>query len=1109
MNINTPFAEYHQTSKNNLIQNFYIIGLSLNEFFKVDPKEKSGEFADIFKENIEDIPKLTPKIITKFPDIKNSLNKIPDEIVIDHCFPNGILKVFQKPKVDNPKTFFQFELDNIPQIYQNDEQKIYSKIYFTCLEIGESISDYFQYKKEIINLIFKYKSIEIKNFDKNIPEGIDINKKFSNFMIPKVICFASVLPFYNELSLLLKSIYDYYLSKSDFSTLPLEKIIEKIIIETPIPLKIGNELSIIFKTSNYKEKITFPLLNINEVNIKYSNNMSLVDIFKNFSLEEIIRIFKYIIYEIPLLFFCENKSILSLLINTFLSVLSPFKYVFPHISMLPKKIYGLINSEQKFIFGINENYNENFFKNNNIELDKTIVIININVLDQSKKNAKVNIEEKIFDINNYDKLIIERKGLLNRYEDTILINGNITHIINVDIPNVYKKILSEGISKYISFMKKKNFFTKKDSIPKDFTFKIQNTFYKFFVNVMYGYTEFLHKSSNFYSKPRNIGEKMYFRREHNFLKEVFNSEEFISKVPKDCQPFYVIFFKTKLFENFFYERIYSNNILEQIALRQFDQLIFLKKHNEFRKKKENKNYYENFKKDVFDKIKAEKKEEISIFEDNTFSNKEILSLVTDEEKNTDILLNYGQLIKVKSSNYINQKEKNNKDNYSKLVDINYCIFPRLLFECLDKKSTNLIFLKDDYINSFKTICTTKKQELEKIRPYLLHEKLLDKINYSNNSNTNYIIYHSIYIQYIWSILISCCLWYCENDERNYRLDKLFEVINKIEHFEEYVLDILFYNIYNYGDKFHLIKMYMLYIKIKGNISYYFLSLLCNKIKEKENDEVNIDNMIEEEQNDLILSKRYLIKLSNEFSQKRKSKLMRQSFISEDNEEIIFLTEQKCIKCYKTGKIDFVELINNKNNLNEKIYKYKCPFCQNENQDINIKYQILIFNYKKKEAFITETGEFLLLTPYRLYEDLKNYLIEENNLLLEIKNILDIKEKINLINILFYFNVINYSFDFLLPYVPRLNSSMKLFFENTKSQQNKILEKKVNEPIRITYQDETSFVYRKFNTITPLFNVKKKSSIFGLAWGGFPWSNTKYVETELSFTIKNSKKKGKK
>ena len=120
-------------------------------------------------------------------------------------------------------------------------------------------------------------------------------------MIPKVLCFASVLPFYNELSLLLKSIYDYYLSKKDFSSLPLEKIIEKIIIKTQIPLKIGTELSINFKTSNYKEKIIFPLCNINEINIKYYNNMSLVDIFKYFTSDDIIRIFKYIIYEIPLL----------------------------------------------------------------------------------------------------------------------------------------------------------------------------------------------------------------------------------------------------------------------------------------------------------------------------------------------------------------------------------------------------------------------------------------------------------------------------------------------------------------------------------------------------------------------------------------------------------------------------------------------------------------------------------------------------------------------------------------------------------------------------------------------------------------------------------------
>ena len=1101
---NTPFSKYHQTSKNNLIQNFYIIGFSSNDFFRLDQKEKTGEFADIFKENLEDIPKLTPKIITKFPNIKNTLNRISDDIVIDHCFPNGNLKIFKKSKADdNPKTLFQFELDNIPQTYQNDEQRIYSKIYFTCLEIGEPISEYFQYKKEIINLLFKYKPIKIINFDKNEPEKIDTIKKFSDFLMPKVLCFASVLPFYNELSLTLKCIYNYYLSKKDFSSLPLEKVIEKIIIETPIPLKKATELSINFKTS-IKEKIIFPLYNINEINIKYSNDMSLVDLFRYFTSDEIIRIFKYIIYEIPLLFFSKNKSILSLFINTFLSVLSPFKYVFPHISLLPNKLYGLINSEQKFIFGINQNYDENFFLKNNIELDKTIVIVSINILDEYKKTAKINIEEKIFDINNSDKLIIKRKGFLRRKEDTILINGNITNVINVDIPNIYKKTLIEGISKYISFMKKKNFFSKKESIPKDFTFKIQNVFYKFFVNIMCGYTEFMLKSPSFYKYPRNIGEKMHFKHENNFLKEVFNCEDFIAKAPKDYQLFYDIFFKTKLFANFFYERIYNSNDIDQLALRQFDQLTFLKKHTEFRKKKENKSYFENFKKDIFDKTKVEKKEEINIVEENTFSNKDIFAFVTDEEKITDILLYYGQLIKVKDSNNIEKNEKN-KDNYSKLIDINYCIFPKLLFEYLDIKSNNLIFLNDNYANNFKALCTAQKQEYEKIRDYAFYEKFFEKISFTINSNKSYIVYNYIYILYIWSILLSCCLWYCQQDEKNYRLDKLFEVINKMENIEEYVLNILFINIYNYGDKYHLIKFYMLYNKMFGSTNYYFLNLLCDKIKEKEINENNTDNIEkEEEQNDLILSKRYLIKLSEEFSQKRKSKLMRQSFISEDNEEIIFMTEQKCAKCNEKRDISPNELINNKNNLNEKKYKYNCPICKTENQDIVIKYQILIFNYKKKEAFITETGEFILLTPFKLYEDLKLYLIEDNNIKLGIKNIFDIKEKINLINILFYFHILNLSFDFLLPYVPKLNSSMKnLFFNNEELQENKILEKKVSEPIRITYKDEVSFVYRKFNTITPQYNLKTKSSFLFFSF------SPKYVESELSFTIKNSKKKGKK
>ena len=59
------------------------------------------------------------------------------------------------------------------------------------------------------------------------------------------------MPFYNELNLILQNIYSYYLSRQDFASAPLEKIIEKIITMTPIPLKLGTAISINFKFSHF------------------------------------------------------------------------------------------------------------------------------------------------------------------------------------------------------------------------------------------------------------------------------------------------------------------------------------------------------------------------------------------------------------------------------------------------------------------------------------------------------------------------------------------------------------------------------------------------------------------------------------------------------------------------------------------------------------------------------------------------------------------------------------------------------------------------------------------------------------------------------------------
>ena len=58
-------------------------------------------------------------------------------------------------------------------------------------------------------------------------------------------------------------------------------------------------------------KIKFPLFNINEVNLRYDNTISFEECFSFFQVDDIIRIYKYILLEIPIIFFCQQKEYLS------------------------------------------------------------------------------------------------------------------------------------------------------------------------------------------------------------------------------------------------------------------------------------------------------------------------------------------------------------------------------------------------------------------------------------------------------------------------------------------------------------------------------------------------------------------------------------------------------------------------------------------------------------------------------------------------------------------------------------------------------------------------------------------------------------------------------
>ena len=72
---------------------------------------------------------------------------------------------------------------------------------------------------------------------------------------------------------------------------------------------------------------------------------------------------------------------------------------------------------------------------------------------------------------------------------------------------------------------------------------------------------------------------------------------------------------------------------------------------------------------------------------------------------------------------------------------------------------------------------------------------------------------------------------------------------------------------------------------------------------------------------------------------------------------------------------------------------------------------------------------------------------------------------NLPYIIFYFSVINLSFDFLLPYLDNDEFSKKGKIDNKQSNENEFV------PIKINYDNDD--VYRRFNDLAPLYTYKRR------------------------------------
>ena len=524
---------------------------TLEEYFLVigiDPKICLKEY--LYNTSINELndyyakEDFKPKILSKFPPINKKYINI-DSSIIDLCFPEGfkLERFYAEPQ----PIVEHFLLDN--SFYSID----YPLKYVTCLKIYENLEKYMALKAEIndklgddyfhntwkMNTGKKSKNDIIKDlgylddtsikckerfksdFNNNLTEG-DIEDNYKNYYFPKILCLVSTQHFFKEQKKILKQIYQYYLEKEP-KKIPLEKKILTILFNIPMPPK--GLLEIEYNLKDDYPKIKIKEEKMNKIQI-LGDELHLL--FSKFSINKIIIILKYILFETKTIVFGTKINELTLFIYGILSLLFPFHYSFQVSSSIPDGAYDVLESISPYILGINKKFKKSFFKENKIDISD----LSLFLIDLDDKSVKIAGENNI-----------------------------------PEFPKNIAKPLHDGLEDLLLVKNKKN-------VAKEVNLSsLRELFFDFFVNLVSDYELYLNKDY-FKNKISNTG-----------IKNLFRVKEFIESHSNNEKAFYKRFTETQMFSDFIYKKMIPKNVNDKLEMLLVDETIIKKNNRKLFKKK--------------------------------------------------------------------------------------------------------------------------------------------------------------------------------------------------------------------------------------------------------------------------------------------------------------------------------------------------------------------------------------------------------------------------------------------------------------------------------------------------------------------------------------------
>ena len=471
------------------------------------------------------LPSMKPEIIMRYP-LKDTPNLDINNLAASICFPTGIKVCY----FENNPTIMK---DYVTPITNQKGERYYMMTYhfFNKMTNSEFTKSYEEnpLKHHLRRFGEAYINLREDELTEKMVNEIQETLKFCEELgfrdyvyIPYCLCLISKYPYINEMEKCLQSIYYLMVNQINDSNIELNKLIMFLIHSIPIPLNRNSKLKFYIPYYNNGIEIACPKLNdINIINV----NISIL--FKWFNIENIITILKLILFEKKLLFVDDNYERISNVIDIFITLIYPFKWIHTYIPIMSEEMINYIETFLPFVNGVHnsllylikklikENACEtvNNSSSNESENDDVFYLIyitenRIGLSSEFKnqfKNVKTYIKENIpgFPQNLEIELIQKLKNVKN---DIILyINSNNNNKLN--FLNKYK---NQDLSKY--------------------DLKLRNIFIEFFVDMLNGFYKYLALLDN------------------NDV--VFNKKLFINEKPLQDQKFYEELIETQIFQQF-------------------------------------------------------------------------------------------------------------------------------------------------------------------------------------------------------------------------------------------------------------------------------------------------------------------------------------------------------------------------------------------------------------------------------------------------------------------------------------------------------------------------------------------------------------------------------